>query len=166
MTKNNTWFGLVLLGFLAIPASAHQIKAAITTVLFNPRTQNIEVMHRFNLHDAEHATKALFDKEADILDEQATQQLFAKYVTQHFMLMDQEETELPLTLVGFETEGKHFWVYQETQQPPNLEGLQVRHDSLQDLWSDQVNTLNIEGKGDIKTLTFNENVKLLDVQFN
>ncbi len=41
-------------------AAAHQQKIAITTVLFNPRTQNIEIMHRFNLHDAEHAVKALF----------------------------------------------------------------------------------------------------------
>ena len=60
-------------------AQAHQIKAAITTVLFNPRTENIEVMHRFNLHDAEHAVKALFDKHADIMDDIETQQQFADY---------------------------------------------------------------------------------------
>ena len=45
-----------LLFFVACgQAVAHQQKIAITTVLFNPRTENIEIMHRFNLHDAEHA---------------------------------------------------------------------------------------------------------------
>ncbi len=68
-------------------AQAHQIKAAITTVLFNPRTENIEVMHRFNLHDAEHAVKALFDKHADIMDDIETQQQFADYVAHQSLLM-------------------------------------------------------------------------------
>lgn len=59
------WSLAALLLMVCQAVSAHQIKAAITTVLFNPRTENIEVMHRFNLHDAEHAVKALFDKRAD-----------------------------------------------------------------------------------------------------
>ena len=122
-------------------AQAHQIKAAITTVLFNPRTENIEVMHRFNLHDAEHAVKALFDKHADIMDDVETQQQFADYVAHHFA------------------------IYQETAEPPVLEGIKIRHDALRDLWPKQVNTLNVEGKGDIKTLTFADSVNLLEVSF-
>jgi len=145
---------------------AHQIKAAITTVLFNPRTENIEVMHRFNLHDAEHAVKALFNKHADILNDETTQQEFAQYVSEHFALLDSENEPLNLSLVGFELEGKHFWVYQETAQPPALAGLKIRHDALRDLWPTQVNTLNVEGNGPIKTLTFTDNVTLLEVSFN
>ena len=62
-----------LLFFVACgQAVAHQQKIAITTVLFNPRTENIEIMHRFNLHDAEHAVKAMFKKTADILDDKDT----------------------------------------------------------------------------------------------
>ena len=144
---------------------AHQIKAAITTVLFNQRTENIEVMHRFNLHDAEHAVKALFDKHADIMDDIDTQQAFADYVAKHFAILDSEGEPLALAKVGFEVEGKHFWVYQETAEPPALEGLKIRHDALRDLWPKQVNTINVEGKGDIKTLTFADSVNLLEVSF-
>ncbi|MDC8829221.1 hypothetical protein OIK42_00475 [Alteromonas sp. chi3] len=146
-------------------AVAHQQKIAITTVLFNPRTENIEIMHRFNLHDAEHAVKALFKKTADILDDQETQTAFAGYVAERFMLRNAEESNLALKLVGYEVDGKHFWVYQETEQPPALAGLQVRHDALRDLWPSQVNTINVEGKGDLQTLTFTENVELLEVHF-
>ncbi|QSX35469.1 hypothetical protein JYB87_10145 [Shewanella avicenniae] len=146
-------------------AFAHQIKAAITTVLFNPRTQNIEIMHRFNLHDAEHAVKALFDKKADILGDKATQQAFADYVAQRFALLDADSAPLALKTVGFEIEGKFFWVYQETAQPPKLEGLTIRHNALRDLWPAQINTLNVEGRGDIQTLTFRDNIELLSVEF-
>ena len=146
-------------------AQAHQIKAAITTVLFNPRTENIEVMHRFNLHDAEHAVKALFDKHADIMDDVKTQQQFADYVAKHFAILNAAGESLKLADVGFEVEGKHFWVYQETAEPPVLEGIKIRHDALRDLWPKQVNTLNVEGKGDIKTLTFADSVNLLEVSF-
>ena len=157
---------LIVFGFFAGTAQAHQIKAAITTVLFNPRTENIEVMHRFNLHDAEPAVKALFDKHADIMDDAKTQQDFADYVSKHFALLNSEEVPLALTQVGFEVEGKHFWVYQETAQPPEIEGLKIRHDALRDLWPSQVNTINVEGNGPLKTLTFTDNVTLLEVSFN
>ncbi len=159
------WSLMALLLVSCAQVQAHQIKAAITTVLFNPRTENIEVMHRFNLHDAEHAVKRLFDKQADILDDQKTQQAFAEYVTQRFSVRNAGGKALALNLVGFETEGKFFWVYQETAQPPELEGLQIQHDALRDLWPSQVNTLNVEGMGDIKTLRFEGNATLLEVEF-
>ncbi|MEW9797813.1 DUF6702 family protein [Alteromonas sp. CYL-A6] len=160
-------WGLAALLFIASGvAQAHQIKAAITTVLFNPRTENIEVMHRFNLHDAEHAVKALFEKSADILEDNATQQAFADYVATHFAILDASDEPLSLKPVGFESEGKFFWVYQETEQPPALDGLKIRHDALRDLWPTQVNTLNVEGNGPLKTLTFTDNVTLLEVSFD
>lgn len=165
MNKTKSLFVFGLLCLMATPSFAHQIKAAITTVLFNPNTQNIEVMHRFKLHDAEHAVKALFQKDADILNDIATQEAFAKYARQRFALLDSDNNPISLDSVGFEIEGKHFWVYQETSKPPTLIGLKVRHDALRDIWSEQVNTLNIEGIGDVKTLTFSDSVNLLEVDF-
>jgi len=144
---------------------AHQQKLAISTVLFNPSTLNIEVMHRFNMHDAEHAVREIFGKNADIIGSTATQQQFGEYVEQRFALYNQAGERLPLTLVGHELDGKHFWVYQETAQPTELQNLTVRHNALRDLWPSQVNTINIEGKGDLQTLTFSDSVELLKVEF-
>lgn len=155
----------LLLFMASAQAMAHQQKTAITTVLFNPRTENIEIMHRFNLHDAEHAVKALFKKTADILDDEETQAAFAQYVANRFLLLNAKDQSLPLNLVGFEVEGKHFWVYQETAQPPMLSGLKIRHDALRDVWPAQVNTINVEGNGDLQTLTFSDSVELLEVHF-
>ncbi|GAB2692044.1 DUF6702 family protein [Aliiglaciecola aliphaticivorans] len=152
--------------FTAFSLSAHQQKTSISTVLFNPRTENIEIMHRFRVHDAEHAVKEIFGKDADILDSKNTQNEFSNYVSKRFKLFDSQQQALPLKVVGHEIEGKFFWVYQETTQPAKLENLSIRHDALRDLWPQQVNTINVEGKGELQTLTFADSVELLKVSFH
>ena len=144
---------------------AHQQKMAITTVLFNPPTKNLEVTHRFDLHDAEHAVKEIFSGDADIMKSEETQADFAQYVVNRFAIYDMNKTQLPLSFVGTELEGKHFWVYQETPAPANLAGLYIQHNALRDIWYKQANTINIEGMGDIQTLTFTDSTELLSVEF-
>jgi hypothetical protein len=161
-----TWLSLAMFtALLGVTANAHQQKIAISTILFNPSTKNIEVMHRFNIHDAEHAVKEIFGKNADIIASAATKQQFSDYVNQRFSMRNQAGETLPLTLVGHELDGKYFWVYQETAQPTELQSLSVIHNALRDLWPEQVNTINIEGRGELKTLTFSDSVELLKVEF-
>ena len=92
---------LVTLSMLSLNVLAHQQKSGLTTVLFNPNTNNIEVMHRVYMHDAEHAVKTLFDKSADIINNQTTQQQFAQYVAQRFAIFDEMSQAFALDLVGF-----------------------------------------------------------------
>ncbi|AWL13102.1 hypothetical protein HMF8227_02650 [Saliniradius amylolyticus] len=156
---------LMLVAGAFAPALAHQQKAAITKVLFNPRTEHIEVMHRFYLHDAEHAVRQIFGSDADIIADKQTQQRFAAYVAKRFTLL-RDKKALTLNAVGFESDGKFFWVYQETPIPVNLEGLAVRHHALRDIWTEQTNMVNIETlDGDIKTLHFDGNDEILSVEF-
>ncbi|NTS77998.1 hypothetical protein HR060_14155 [Catenovulum sp. SM1970] len=148
-------------------AFAHQQKAAETTVLFNQRSGHLEVMHRFYLHDTEHAVQTLFDKRADILDSKKTQQEFADYVAKHFLARTLDDKDLPLSSVGYEVEGKFFWVYQDVALPKETElsGIKLYNGSLRDLWPTQINMVNIEGKGQTRTLYFSENKDWLVVKF-
>lgn len=171
MTTKTTIKKIVIwaMGTLLIAAfsiSAHQQKTAISTVLFNARTENIEIMHRFRVHDAEHAVKEIFGKDADIIDSKATQKQFGDYVSQRFGLFASDEQPLPLKMVGVELEGQFLWVYLETTQPTKLENMTIRHDALRDLWPEQINTINVEGKGKIQTLTFADSVELLTLEFD
>ena len=166
MQRGLVAFMVFILAILAsVNALAHQQKAAITKVLFNARSGNLEVMHRFNLHDAEHAVKEIFGKNADIIASTDTQTQFAEYVTQRFTIDNGGDTPLTLNTVGYEIEGKFFWVYQDTPLPNNTQVLRVSHYALRDLWPKQVNTVNIEGLGDIRTLTFEQSADLLEVKF-
>ncbi len=143
----------------------HQQKAAETTILFNKRSGQLEVSHRFYLHDTEHAVQSLFDKYADILDSAQTQQQFAHYVAEQFLLHTLENEIIPLTSVGYEIEGKFFWVYQETAIPKNLTGVKLYNGALRDLWPTQINMVNIEGEGEVKTLYFSDTKNWLTTKF-
>jgi hypothetical protein len=167
MNKIIYWVTGTLL-FAAFSLCAHQQKSAISTVLFNPQTKNIEIMHRFRVHDAEHAVKQIFNKNADIIDSKKTQEEFGHYVNQRFNLFDGNGQSMPLKMVGVELDGQFFWVYQETALASissPLENMTVRHDALRDIWPEQVNTINIEGKGELQTLTFADSVELLTLTF-
>lgn len=146
---------LFVLLFLAVfPVWAHQQKEAITRVLFNPRTGNIEVMHRFLLHDIEHAVKAMREGQVDILGSQADRDFFASYVQLHFSIADQDGQALPLSPVGNEIERRFLWVYSETPIPENTKSLTLRHDALRDIWPEQVNLVNVEYNGTVKSASF------------
>lgn len=146
-------------------AFAHQQKAAETTVLFNKRSGQLEVSHRFYMHDTEHAVQSLFDKSADIIKLDKTQQQFANYVAKQFLVRSLTNDELPLSSVGYEVEGKFFWVYQETAIPDELTGVKLYNGALRDLWPTQINMVNIEGKGEVRTLYFSDNKDWLITKF-
>ena len=150
---------------MAAPLAAHQQKEAITRVLFNPRTGNIEVMHRFLLHDAEHAVKALFGGQADLLGEEADRDRFADYVHQRFSLADQDGAPLPLDPVGHEIEGRFLWVYAETPIPEDLDALTLAHQALRDLWPEQVNLVNVERDKQVRSATFTGNSREFTLEF-
>jgi len=158
---------LVSVNFIATNfAFAHQQKAAETTVLFNKRSGQLEVSHRFYMHDTEHAVQSLFDKNADIISSEKTQKQFAGYVAKQFLARTLTDENLPLTSVGYEVEGKFFWVYQETAIPSTLGGVKLFNGALRELWPTQINMVNIEGKGQVRTLYFSDNNDWLVTQFN
>ena len=155
---------LLLLALLALPLDAHQQKEAITRVLFNPRTGNIEVMHRFILHDAEHATRELFGKSADLLGDPADRERFSSYVHGRFYLIDQDGERIPLEPVGQEIEGRFLWVYAEAPIPPTVTGLAVSQESLRDLWPEQVNLVNVERDGTVRSALFDGSSREISIR--
>lgn len=166
MINNYYLIVMLVLGLLfAAPYShAHQQKSAISTISFNPKTHNIEIMHRFRMHDAEHAVKHIFGKDADIIKSTKTKEQFSNYVNSNFSMYS-NDTQLKLTAIGYENDGQFFWVYQETTKPPALENLSIGHNALRDIWPSQVNIINIEGNGKLQTMIFNDSVELLKIEF-
>lgn len=125
-------------------AFGHQQQEAYTSILFNLRSGQLEVQHRFYLHDAEHAAKRLIDKNSDLIQDPVSREAFAYYATATFALRDQDEQTLPLKYVGAEADGKYLWVYQETPLTDKMNALEVKMSSLQDIWPGQINHINVE----------------------
>lgn len=146
------WLVMVFLPLSTL--QAHQQKTAITQIQFNERSRSLEIMHRFYLHDAEHAVRHLLDSDADIIGNEQTRRQFAEYVAERFALYREDGSSLPLRLVGQEADGQFFWVYQELPVDTAPSRVTARHDALRDLWPEQTNTVNIQLDGSIRTLTF------------
>jgi len=157
---------LIMTILMAVPASSHQLQAAISSVTFIPRNNTIEVIHRFYSHDAEHALSLLTGHHVDILQDKEAQHAFGRYVSEHFQLSGQDGTELPLSLVGVELEGDFIWVYQETPIPGQLSELSISNSALLDVTPGQVNTVNVECGGELDTLVFSEKLRTARVEID
>ncbi|MFC4656462.1 DUF6702 family protein [Rheinheimera marina] len=159
------WFVALAFSLLSLSSQAHQLNAAVTTVLFNPRSGQLEIMHKFFVHDAEHALRHLH-KEAgaaqqhgsvDLLQNEQNRAEFADYVATEFELQwlyADGSKAVSLTLVGAEVDGNNLWVYQEASPDNTAIGLKVRQNSLQQFWAKQVNLVNIERDGQVRSLQF------------
>lgn len=145
--------------FLFVSTSfAHQQKTAVTRILFNPNTGNIEVMHRFFIHDAEHAASLIFGERQSFLESEESRQLFSNYVINRFAIeatfADGEVQELQLEHVGEEVDGQFLWVYQEVPGSEVITAMTIVNLALRDVWPDQANLVNIERDGEFFSLQF------------
>lgn len=160
---------IVMVGSLLIVGHsgvfAHQKKEAITEVLFNTRSGNLEVAHRYLIHDAEHAVRQLVDSSADLIASEETREVFAQYAVERFALIGDKGAPLDLLYVGQEVDSAFLWVYQEMALPESLTSLGVVDNALRDIWPEQNNLVNIERDGQIQSLNFNGNTEWLSVEF-
>ena len=158
----------ILLLVSPIQSVAHQQKNALTRIFFNPNTGNIEVMHRFFLHDAEHAASLIFGERQALLESAESRQLFSSYVINRFAIEASfeggESEELALQYIGEEVDGQYMWVYQEIPQSLAITAMTIVNLALRDVWEDQSNLVNIEREGAIFSLTFQGSDEVLSIE--
>lgn len=156
------WRCLVLVLMAALfmgVAFAHKQKAAVTEVMFNIRSGTIEIAHRFIIHDAEHAISEVAGDRRDLINDPEAQQLFAEYVASHFDLsLNDRPSEV--TLLGAEVEGGHIWVYQEAPAPIFVTRIALSQSALTEVWTGQINTVNVRTGDVVQTLTFSSDAGL------
>ena len=164
-------FGGILLGLLVISTGeAHQQKNAVTRILFNENTGNIEVMHRFFIHDAEHAAGLIFGERQMLAESRESRELFSSYVINRFSIeasfREGNSGVLDLSYVGEEVDGQFLWVYQEVPAQDDITAFTIVNLTLRDVWSDQSNLVNIERDGRIYSLTFDGSAEVLTVKLD
>ena len=164
-------FGGILLGLLLMSTGeAHQQKNAVTRILFNENTGNIEVMHRFFIHDAEHAAGLIFGERQMLAESRESRELFSSYVINRFSIeasfREGNSEVLGLSYVGEEVDGQFLWVYQEIPAQDDIMAFTIVNLTLRDVWSDQSNLVNIERDGRIYSLTFDGSAEVLTVKLD
>ena len=146
------WLSLAL----SPDATAHEQRVAVTEILFNSNTGNIEVAHRINLHDAEHAVQDQWGI-ADLLSDPEDLKKLAIYTRSNFFLWNGEK-QLKLSPVGVEVDDIYVWVYDEAPIPKKrVRNLSVENYILRDVWPDQANLVNLEIGKFRKSMFFSKN---------
>ena len=143
----------VALAAALLPAHAHNFHAGITDVSYNERTGSTEVVHTYMAHDVEALLTNMYQRQFD-LSAAEDQEVLRKYVEQQFSLQDREHRKLPLRWVGMTADAQNIVIYQEAEQTPLSKAASIHDEVMTDFLPDQVNTVNINEAGTVRTLTF------------
>ncbi|WP_237144157.1 DUF6702 family protein [Pontibacter pamirensis] len=146
---------LLIVAFLVTqPVSAHDYHASITDVKYNPNTQSLEVAVKVFMDDLENAlsrqakTKVIYSSSSEEVK---------KYITEylHKTLSFELEKGKPLKsrLLGSEEDVDVVWMYVEVPvQKGTLAQLYVKNAILMDLFTDQMNIVNVDYKGETESV--------------
>jgi hypothetical protein len=149
--------GAVAAAVLALAATlpsteAHRAPGSLSTIDYNTRSGNTEVVHRLHSHDAELGIGTMLDMpDLSVLTIEGRAWI-ALYVEEHF-LIESEQGPIPLSMVGAELAADYVLVYQETSGPlPDV--IRIRDDILRDVFPEQINQVNIDTGESVRSLVF------------
>lgn len=146
----------VLLAFTvaaAAPTQAHNFHAGITDISYNERTGSTEVVHTYMAHDVEALLTNTYQRQFD-LSQPDDQDVLRKYVEKQFWLAGPDKRKLALRWVGVTVDAQSVVVYQEAEQTPLSKAALVHDEVMSDFLPDQVNTVNVNEGGNVRTLSF------------
>jgi len=139
---------------LSSPAHAHRQKRAQTTIEWNARTSSLEVTHALHRHDAEKALAISGKIAKPDLTSLKSRALLAIHLHEQFRLGDVENRDIQLEIIGAENNGAHIYAYFEAKLANPPAGLIISNTILHDIYADQINHVNIDIGGSVKTAVF------------
>lgn len=150
-------FLFLVLAFVAasfVPALAHDFHTSITDIKYNPRTQSLEVSLRVFTDDLENAvskftkTKVVYNSNSA----EQQQQLYA-YLQSKLTFELTKGKPLKYKLLGSEAETDAVWMYVEVPvKSSSLAQLYVKNAVLTEVFSDQMNIVNLNYKGKTESI--------------
>lgn len=123
----------------------------MTDIAVNPRTAEMEVVHRVFAHDL---LEALGETGADAADYLATREGLAAvgaYAAEYFRMADAEGELYELHYVGAEVEGEFAWIYFVAPEPERADSFIVDNDLLAGTFEDQVMMTNLRFDSHVRT---------------
>lgn len=140
---------LFVAAFTVQPVAAHDYHASIADVRFNSRTQSLEVAVKVFMDDLEDAlsqrnkTKVVYSHTSE-----QVKKYLSDYLATNLVLEVEKGKPLKQKFLGSEEDADVVWMYLEVPvQQEALRQLYVKNAVLTELFSDQMNIVNINYKG-------------------
>lgn len=140
---------------ISAAADAHRFHMGITEVAYNPRTKSTEIVHTYMAHDVEALLMNMYGRQFDLTDPD-DQDVLRKYVEGRFWLKGQDKARLPVRWVGITADSQSVVIYQELENAPLSKTAAIHQGVLMDFLPEQVNTVNLNDAGAIRSLTFTQ----------
>ncbi|MGZ8292449.1 MAG: DUF6702 family protein [Telluria sp.] len=138
---------------ISMAAQAHRYHAGIADISFNARSGSTEIVHTYMTHDIESLLANLYQRQFDLQDPD-DEAILRKYIEQQFYLLAKDKSRLPLRWVGMSVDTQNVTIYQEAEGTPMASIVTIHDGVLADFLPDQVNTVNVNEGGAIRSLTF------------
>ena len=137
----------------ATAASAHRYHLGITDISYNAKTGSTEIVHTYMAHDIEGLLGNLYQRQFD-LSQPEDEAVLRKYVEKRFAVLGPDKRPLAVRWVGVSAGPQSVLVYQEVENTPLAAAASIEDAVLIDFLPDQVNTVNLNEAGGVRSLTF------------
>ena len=146
---------LVLLGCWSVGAVAiHAFHTSLTQMQYNAKARAFEVSLRVFTDDLELALSKEAGQKVKLEAANQHDAHVENYVKKHFALTDAKGQRKALTYVGKEFEADATWIYLEIPWDGSGKGLQLENSIFTELFSDQVNMVNLSYPSSKRTYLF------------
>ena len=104
-------------------------------------------------HDVEALLSNLYQRQFDLHDPE-DEAILRKYVEKQFYVLGQDKSRLALRWVGMTVDTQSVTIYQEMENTPMARAAAIHDAVLVDFLPGQVNTVNLNENGAVRSLTF------------
>ena len=144
----------VLVVALAPVASAHRYHTSVTRLEYKADERIVEITVQTFADDIETAlSKRVGARNIRLDPESRTNALLLQYLRSTIVLKDGDK-ELELEWIGMELKGHSAWFYLQAKTPAGLSKATLSNRLLFDLFTDQINIVNVFNDGKKSSLTF------------
>ncbi|MDP7592455.1 MAG: hypothetical protein QF552_07120 [Litorilituus sp.] len=147
---------LILVG-VATSVVAHTYFFGVTELNVNSKTQHLEIVHQFTVHDIENTIAQ--QQQTHFSPEHPQYNKFIQAYFEKNFILSRNDRPIKLNWLGFEIKRGHLFAYQESNNRNFLINLVVKNTILTDTYTQQINTVNYQEltTGDFLqgSLTFN-----------
>ncbi|MFD2245960.1 DUF6702 family protein [Pontibacter ruber] len=157
---------VLALSLTSLFVSAHDYHTSITDVSYNPRTKSLEVAVKVFTDDLEDALSRRNKRKITYSKSGEVQRFLADYLQSSLTFEVAQGKPLKHTFVGAEEDADVIWAYVEVPlQATALSQLYVRNAVLTELFSDQMNIVNINYKGKVNSTLFQKDDGVKKISF-
>lgn len=147
--------------FLSFYLFFHPLHLSVSDIKHNPEAKSLEIIQRLFVDDLEDALRHKNTGKVNILnpaDPDRMSALISQYVQQHFQL-HLNGKQAPVKFLGYEIEGDAVWAYMEVSNVRKIKSIGIQHTVFFELFDDQVNLVNVEKEGEIRSLKLTSSKK-------